>query len=725
MDKRVPLGSFENPIKFRDQDFKNLLEKCLKSGQLFSDPTFPADQKSIGMPEDPDPKKAVKWQRPKEISENAVFVEGTTGTTDICQGQLGNCWLLAALSCLTTHPKLFDKVVPPDQSLSKSYAGIFHFRFWQYGEWVEVVVDDRLPVREGRLLFSYSHTRNEYWSALVEKAYAKLIGSYGSLKGGIISEGMEDFTGGIAYSLPVSSRTPLVLWRVLTAALSRGSLLSCFIQASSYLEVGKVTGNGLIKGHAYAITDTDQVKKGSNEIYLLRLRNPWGFVEYRGPWSDKGKEWDDIDKDEKDRIEMKKREDGEFWIRTDDFSRLFDIVELCNINPDAIVEGSSPASPSSAAPLSKWTIHEHEGLWIPGSSAGGSRRYHRSFWTNPQFEMVLTEQDLPEEEDEEDEEDEEGEDDEEDDEEDEEDDDEERKLAEKQIMKAKKCTLLVELLQKDRRRRDKVHFLHIGFHIYKVPPELQGTCLERSFFLKNRPVGRSGKYKALRSVWRKVHLEPGHYIFVASSYRPNQPGEFFVRIFSKTGNTLGTQDFTCSSGYLPLMATPVSPEDKVRVQKTFDEKAGPDDRLNAKELMKLFNSVLDEDYHLPLETCRQFIFGEDTKGRSSLNRKQARTLLSSLRNLQSIFFQYDEDSSGTMSPFELSSALKAVGIQCDCKVIQQLSERFASGELHLPFHGFVSCVTRLRKLFALYESESSQEVKDKGINSWLLRFLTV
>lgn len=38
-------------------------------------------------------------------------------------------------------------------------------------------------------------------------------------------------------------------------------------------------------------------------------------------------------------------------------------------------------------------------------------------------------------------------------------------------------------------------------------------------------------------------------------------------------------------------------------------------------------------------------------------------------------------------------------MQCDSKVVQLLSERFASGELHLPFHGFVSCVTRLRKLF--------------------------
>lgn len=64
-DKEAPLGSIENPIKFGDQDFKTLLEECLKSGELFADPDFPADQKSIGMPEDPDPKKEIKWQRPK------------------------------------------------------------------------------------------------------------------------------------------------------------------------------------------------------------------------------------------------------------------------------------------------------------------------------------------------------------------------------------------------------------------------------------------------------------------------------------------------------------------------------------------------------------------------------------------------------------------------------------------------------------------------------------
>ncbi|KAM6977912.1 calpain-2 catalytic subunit-like [Aplochiton taeniatus] len=489
--KRDEKGSNENAIPFNKQDFQSLKSECEKSQSLFCDPTFPADWTSLGdnkLGPNSSKVKGLQWKRPKELCSQPQFIVGGATRTDICQGALGDCWLLAAIASLTLDQELLARVVPPDQDFDNKYAGIFHFQFWQYGKWVDVVIDDRLPTKNGKLLFVHSVEGLEFWSALLEKAYAKVNGCYEALAGGSSSEGFEDFTGGIAEKY-ILGKAPPFLFQIIQRALGKGALLGCSISITNSDDSEKTTPLKLVKGHAYSITGAEEVHMRGTPVELVRIRNPWGKVEWSGPWSDDSEEWDAVLPEEKTKLDYS-AEDGEFWMAYSELLKQFSKLEICNLSPDTL----------SSEDLGRWSHYQFNGTWMVGSTAGGCRNNTATYCTNPQFAMKLKDLD---------------------------DDPHDGKDG---------CTFLVGLMQKDKRRERRVgrDYNSIGFAIYQVPAKNKGgKTLGPDVLLKQKAVANSPSFEKLREVCGRFKLPPGEYVIVPSTFEPNCEGSFVLRVFSE------------------------------------------------------------------------------------------------------------------------------------------------------------------------------------------------
>ncbi|XP_032072558.1 calpain-13-like [Thamnophis elegans] len=325
-------GSPAFPLKFNNQDFVKLQNYCLHQGLLFEDDTFPANSYSIGLNLFSQEKlRKVQWLRPKERVRNpCLFVDGIS-RFDILQGQkIGNCWVLAALGALTQQQQFLENVIPKNQGFNHTYAGIFHFQFWYFGSWVDVVIDDRLPFIDGNYLSVHPRSKNEFWPPLLEKAYAKLRGSYEKLHYGFISEAFVDLTGGVQMTYNLGRTTDHLFEIMKTAALS-GCVMAC--STPQMKKPGsQILENGIVQQHVYAVTDAREVPYMYRKEPLIRLWNPWGTVEWNGAWSDHSVEWDHVPQSFKDKFYVN-RADGEFWISFEDLKENFSFLSVCNNVP--------------------------------------------------------------------------------------------------------------------------------------------------------------------------------------------------------------------------------------------------------------------------------------------------------------------------------------------------------------------------------------------------------
>ena len=176
------------------QELPKLEMQLIKEDTHFVDSEFPPVYDSIIADKSKPYGPFLTWRRAPEFMEDGKFsmFEDGIDPLDIEQGQLGNCWFCCALSCMAEHPQLVERMF---LSTEPSEAGVYRLRICKDGMWEEVTVDDYFPCFPHQKPIFSINKGNELWVILAEKAYAKLHGSYHSLKAGKAVDAMADLTG--------------------------------------------------------------------------------------------------------------------------------------------------------------------------------------------------------------------------------------------------------------------------------------------------------------------------------------------------------------------------------------------------------------------------------------------------------------------------------------------------------------------------------------------------
>ena len=286
--------------------------------------------------------REVVWRRPSEILERndsvpsgaaAKVFDGSIEPDDICQGELGDCYLLSALSVLAEWDGSVERLFVADKQ--SDAHGIYVVRLCVRGHWREIILDEMVPCfpdsqSRGQPVFSRGKGP-ELWVMLLEKAWAKVFGSYQVIVSGLPGESLTTLTGAPCTFVPHGEPT---LWAKVYEATTKDPTFKAkcwFVVALLPQDPGyDLESLGLVAGHAYGVLDARQVTvPGSPPVQLLQLRNPWGQFEWTGPYGPGTAEWTPEVRAQLTGVDPDAPEDGCFWMTVEDFGKYFAGVQIC------------------------------------------------------------------------------------------------------------------------------------------------------------------------------------------------------------------------------------------------------------------------------------------------------------------------------------------------------------------------------------------------------------
>jgi calpain-5 len=243
--------------------------------------------------------------------------------------------------------------------------GVYTCRFYVDGEWVEVISDTNIPClrnnRNGDVLPMYGRSNliNEMWIPLVEKAFAKAVGSYEAITNMKVQKALLHLTGGSVQQSNIRDeviRNDMLgdhhSWDQFKRRLNSDCIVLLQPEDRKAQEIvspedGDENGNDspeksqdqhFIPNKLYSVIACRDV--GGYELVLMH--NPWFHPNYTwtGEWSDVSNDWDlypellvELERDSS--IPWKRKQpNGYFWITFRQLVRYFNKMVCCQLFPN-------------------------------------------------------------------------------------------------------------------------------------------------------------------------------------------------------------------------------------------------------------------------------------------------------------------------------------------------------------------------------------------------------
>ena len=327
-------------------EFEKVYQNALRTGRNFVDPAFLPSASSLMEPfsnHSSDWAK-LKWLRPHEFLKGRICIFNSLDDVDITktlrkdqhiqiddvfQGQLEDSHFLSCLSSMARNPSRIRNLFISKQV--NPTCGVYCVKICFEGIWQAVFVDDYFPcisAAKGPCFAKSKKGENELWVLILEKAWAKLLGSYEKMEFGESREVLRDLTGAPTKVVPIVTSDEMDILRQIVAGVKENYIMTARSREKKGLYNTKKRRE-MFQSHSYSLISIHQLK---GDI-LIKLRTPYGVGEWMGAWRDDDPVWNTISANDKEIVGyIRNNSDGIFFMRFNDFVKTFEYVDVCMVH---------------------------------------------------------------------------------------------------------------------------------------------------------------------------------------------------------------------------------------------------------------------------------------------------------------------------------------------------------------------------------------------------------